>query len=619
MAKDAKLIFGRNDNHEGPRTSGVESYGDAHPIRIVRELIQNSLDAGSEAKRDVIKISFKTEKIHAKNILGMDEYKKAFASAIRLMKEQKSFDDEFVQLMRDNIEGRVNALWVVDNGVGLDVDRMKHLLSDGVSNTENPLRGGSFGIGHTTAFASSDLRYIIYGGCSEGNEKILSGHAILASHEDEEGNSMGKDGIIKKQQGSLWKAKKGDFPDEYEIPKYWREKLETIERDYGTGSFVCILAFNDFKMRESDVKSSVFYTAAVHFMPAIHEGKLEVSFNGEHLTQKRLSEMTAQRKDEKQRRKKFGFAGRKAPDIYQALSEGNHKRVTLANGESVSIYVLSSADLSNTHIHLYRNGMWITDELKHNGKHDFNDFQAFCAVIVVEANDAESLFKVIRKAEGPTHTEVELARLVNREEKEFLEEALRKVRDAIKEIAPQKESESIESDFIVLGEGSVGDITRIVTRPVTPRPTGTSIRPVPDPNPVPDPKPVPRPSLSGKHLKASSALSRDGDNLHVSFKSHEIAQNIQVRVVCRSGSDLSCDKPEYDEFIAIADGVTLDGKEIPKDYYQSGEHGTINAFHIGAIKKEDTEHTLKIPCVSLPSSGSLDVEFIRRAKRGDSS
>ena len=621
MAKKdvAQLIFEPGAN-EGFRNSSISAYDDVDPVIIVRELIQNSLDAGRAANRKVTEIAFTMDSMPTKEILGLEEYKQAFEAAVDYHEQKNNLILDSVNPIKNNLDKlSINALWIEDNGIGLDVERMQRLLADGFSDTKDRERGGSYGNGHITAFPSSDLHYIIYGGCNNGT-KIISGHAILACHKMDKGDLRGKDGHIKmRHQQDLFMA---DFPSDRNVPPYWQKRLEKIHSEYGTGSFVCILAFNDFKLPESDVASSVFYTAAAHFMPAIHDGRLKVSFNGKQLTQERLSEVIAQRKDEKRKKRNMvGYAGWKASDIYQALSKENHKRVTLANGESVSIYVLSSSDLNDTHIHLYRNGMWITDELRHNERHDFNDFQAFCAVVVVETNDAEDLFRIIRDTEGPTHIGMNLAKLSDREEKEFLEEALKKVRDAIKEIAPQKESESIESDFIILGEGSVGRITRIVTRPVTPRPTGTSIRPVPDDDDDDDdfPPPPPRPSRSGKHLDASSTLSRDGNDLHVSFKSHENAQNIQVRIVCRSGSDLSCDKPEYDEFIAIADGVTLDGKEIPKDYYQSGEHGTINAFHIGAIKKEDTEHTLKIPCASLPSSGSLDVEFIRRAKRGDSS
>ena len=612
--KEAQLIFGRNDHPEGFRTAGVSSYGAVDPTVIVRELIQNSLDAGSEAKRNVIKISFTTEKIRAKDIVGMDEYKKAFASATRLMKAKKNLDDEFVQAIKDNLDkGRVNALWVMDNGVGLDAERMTNLLGDGVSNTEDTLRGGSFGNGHITAFPSSDFRYIIYGGCREDKQKILSGHAILASHENEKGVLMGKDGVIKKEQGNLWMA---NFPDEHQIPKYWQEKLQTIERDYGAGSFVCILAFNNFHLSEEDASKSIFQTAAKHFMPAIHSGRLEVSLNSKTLTKNTIHEVLEQVKDKKRKRKNSAdFAGWKAYDIYQTICHGEKIAVQLGK-EKLSLYVRAQLDSGDTHIHLYRNGMWITDEVDYNDRSDFSDFQSFNAVIAVDTADAPDIFGLVRKTEGPTHMSMDMKKLSS-SDKKSLEQALKKVREEIMKIAPKKESESMDSDFILLGKGSVGKITPIYRRPVNPRATGGGGGG--GGNGERDGVRTKSVSRSGNAFDASSTLSRDGDNLHVSFKAHEDAQNIEVRIVLRSGSDLSCDDPEHDEFIAIAEGITLDDKIIPKDYYIDGDKGIKAAFHIGAIEAGETEHKLVIPCVSLPSSGSLDVELVRRAKIGESS
>lgn len=619
MAKKeaAQLIFEPGAN-EGFRNSSVSAYDNVDPVIIVRELIQNSLDAGRAVGRKVTEIAFTMDSMPTKEILGLEEYRQAFEAAVDYHEQKNNLILDSVEPIRDNLNKlSINALWIEDNGIGLDVKRMQRLLADGFSDTKDRKRGGSYGNGHITAFPSSDLRYIIYGGCNKNGEKIISGHTILACHEMQKGDLRGKDGHIKmRNQQDLFMA---DFPSDQNVPPYWQKRLAKIHNEYGTGSFVCILAFNDFKLHESDVENSVFYTAAAHFMPAIHEGGLKVSFNGKQLTQERLSEVTAQRKDEKRKKRNMvGYAGWKTHDIYQAINGENHKKVTLANGEKVSIYVLSSADLSDTHIHLYRNGMWITDELKHNERHDFNDFQAFCAVVVVEAGDAENLFKIIRDTEGPTHIGMNFAKLSDRKEKDFLEEALRKVREEIMNIAPKKEGESMDSDFITLGEGSIGSITPIHRRPVNPRANGggggggggkgkrKGVRT----------KSV---SRSGNPFDASSTLSRDGDNLYVSFRAHENAQNIEVRIVHRSGSDLSCDNPEPDEFIAIAEGITLDDEIISKDYYIDDTKGTKAAFHIGAIEAGETEHKLVIPCVSLPSSGSLDVELVRRAKRGDSS
>ena len=74
----------------------------------------------------------------------------------------------------------VDVLTVLDNGVGLNEQRMNALLSDGVSVKEANATG-TYGNGHSTAIPASDLRYVLYGGVSEGGKRIGSGHAVLAS------------------------------------------------------------------------------------------------------------------------------------------------------------------------------------------------------------------------------------------------------------------------------------------------------------------------------------------------------------------------------------------------------------------------------------------------------
>ena len=56
-----------------------------------------------------------------------------------------------------------DLLWVIDNGIGLDGERMSALLSDGVS-AKGGDASGTFGNGHSVVVPASNLRYVMYGG-----------------------------------------------------------------------------------------------------------------------------------------------------------------------------------------------------------------------------------------------------------------------------------------------------------------------------------------------------------------------------------------------------------------------------------------------------------------------
>ena len=70
---------------------------------------------------------------------------------------------------------------MLDNGVGLNEQRMNALLSDGLSVKEGGATG-TYGNGHSTAIPASDLRYVLYGGVTADGQKTGAGHAVIASH-----------------------------------------------------------------------------------------------------------------------------------------------------------------------------------------------------------------------------------------------------------------------------------------------------------------------------------------------------------------------------------------------------------------------------------------------------
>ena len=82
------LKFTKVDAPEGFTFSGVQGFNDISPDAIVRELIQNSMDAVREDNRTKTIVQFKLEKdVKLIEIPGIDNYTYAVKKAIKDQKE----------------------------------------------------------------------------------------------------------------------------------------------------------------------------------------------------------------------------------------------------------------------------------------------------------------------------------------------------------------------------------------------------------------------------------------------------------------------------------------------------------------------------------------------------
>ena len=137
----ASLKFGKATSNEGFTPHSTASFSDLRPARIVRELIQNSLDAAVvEAGEDTAIMRFQVEPITRREVPDVRGYEAAFKRAVKF--QTKVSDGQLpdaAQQVVDHIRagltnlnsGNASVLSVLDNGIGLDSKRMNSLLGDG--------------------------------------------------------------------------------------------------------------------------------------------------------------------------------------------------------------------------------------------------------------------------------------------------------------------------------------------------------------------------------------------------------------------------------------------------------------------------------------------------------
>ena len=464
------LHFSPSGTREGFTAAGVQGFSDLNPAVLVRELIQNSLDAVREDGRSEAIVRFELEEIELADVPAIDTYQSTIRQAeidqSNIQDDRKLPDQAamVVGAINDCLsEKKIKVLSILDNGMGLDEKRMTGLLSDGVS-VKSSAGSGAVGNGHLTAIPASDLRYVLYGGVCDGGRKIASGHAILASFSGKDG-LMGKDGYYALDVKSLMEDPY-DFPSENQIDPLIKKKLDWIESEYEKGAAVIIPGFNQFREQEVDLWDVIKKASACSFFAAIADGHLEVVYRDgdgeERLHELNIEEVFGGDIASEKRAKKF-LSGSRAADAYRTAKEGKAHTINVGCGQ-VEVILRDITD-GKSRIDLCRNGMWISDSLPRLRTYKFNNRRPFHCLIKVTAKDGE-IHRLIRKSEGPLHNHIEAQKWLSREEQFRLDSAFNEISKFLSDNLEELQDQEFSiSDILSISSGSVAEWERLRQRP----------------------------------------------------------------------------------------------------------------------------------------------------------
>ncbi len=570
----ASLYFGQTHQPVGFTSAALAHFdGSAEPV--VRELLQNSLDAANQAER-VAEIRFEIRDANSDDIPGWKDYLKALELAKQERKRwnsgKPSHDERTVlqriELMRH--QERIPLLLCVDNGHGLDDRRMDALLTPG--NTSKGERGaGSFGLGHHAAFGASDLRYVLYGARYQEENRlksIASGHAILASHRKKsKGPELAADGywFVEGQGDKGFGVSIKRYP--CIIPNLLRPYIEKLP---ASGTVVCIVGFNDFNRDEGEpgAVEMIGCVAAANFSDAICSGSLSLTaadIRGESRNHSTLCLASADDvesvldliKDQKRARRGGGFiAGSVAYSAVLTLRDG--QQIDTPKGIRARWRSLAGIDGAQTQVHVFRRGMWITSRADGLKKADFADQEPFDAVISLDDGELEEL---VRAAEGPEHRGLDHKRL-EPDEKKRLRERLHAVAQLLRaEIGERDDLQEYTPPGFAELRGRLTKAAEKVRRARSPAGGGSKKEPVmPGEKPTngdnggPRRRGTPTPGSAPRYRSSLSAES--GQRVVVAHLSYdeEAADGSQIGVRVReaSGADGSCESPLPDGYLRIA-------------------------------------------------------------------
>lgn len=477
-----KWIFRTLDGtgFEGPNSGSGDHFKGTKLSSLVRELVQNSMDA-IDKKSETVKIIMDLKKVDAKSFNGFygiwphieacHDYQTTLnkSNNIWKLRYEKSLDE-----YKDNEE--VSILCFHDsNTTGLNgpIDGTPKgpfhaIKAQGLSAKQGEGSGGSYGHGAVAALLYSGVRGVFYySQVDEEPKERFFGKVILQSHrhphldQNPYTRSFGYYGHDDEKISPLI---------DKEIPSWAKEFREEYVLGAGCSVYVPYTYF------KKDLFPETIISLIANFYMAFKNNKLEVQVDGEKINYKTLNEVYDRY------RKKFD-KGEEKDDIdvdyieecfksIDTIRNYNYKGFEKVSGFGKLEWYLRVSDNSKWRkVGVSRRiGMLITRKAKDLVQFTgFKYFDMFVCVRGEEGND------ILQKLENPQHTEFELNRIndLPKEEKDKIIKGYRrftkKVRDVLKKYAATEISEEEDVDELaeLFGEyTNTDDVSKDIERGV---------------------------------------------------------------------------------------------------------------------------------------------------------
>lgn len=417
-----------------------------HPIpKLVRELVQNSLDAKDGGSDGPVTITFSELQVKQEQIAGADLERHLQSCYDRALTDDR---EDLARIYENAIkvlkQRTIPCLKVQDTGTeGLDESRWKALVvQEGAVSKSGNAPGGSYGIGKNAVLNVSDLNTVFYStryvAPRKGRVDKVQGKAVLTGHPDPHGSGDDLQHI-------------GFYVDQNGTPIMGRAVPDFFQLDK-TGTAVFIMGFNP---HSSDWINKVATSVIENYFYAIHRQELSVRIvptKGKpvHIDYQTIDHL-------------FNFLepiNQRAVHYYRTVRDADEKDIGSTSRfrklGKLTLF-LSFFEGAPRHIaHINRNGMLITDSrdqrvnpLCPRGRSLWPDY---VGVMVPDSNSGDLW---LRKMENPSHDSMSSGQLLNENEQREAEECFKEVRRSLRKIIDDKaelESYGAESNLDELAE-----------------------------------------------------------------------------------------------------------------------------------------------------------------------
>ncbi len=180
---------------DGPNDALAENFNARPTMSLVREAIQNSLDAAVDDNHPV-KVEFSFGSLNVDEIPNLLEVREHIEGCLRLYPDNDNAKEYFPPMLEylDNLNGTIGYIKVSDeNTCGMNYVDEKHtkepfyafVRSKGVTAKRSSSSGGSFGFGKAAYFGMSKLKTILISSRTtpeDGSKAFFEGVASLCTH-----------------------------------------------------------------------------------------------------------------------------------------------------------------------------------------------------------------------------------------------------------------------------------------------------------------------------------------------------------------------------------------------------------------------------------------------------
>lgn len=276
--KKWRFVPNQNSTIVGLNDAGIETFTADINKSLVREIIQNSLDAVISTSTEPVRVEFEMFGISRNEIPDVDNLHsiiKKCRDSNRDEPDAYKFFDNADDLMS---QSTINVLRISDhNTIGLEgTDTCakgtgwSRLVKENGSLNKGQSSGGSFGIGKSATFACSDLRIVFYSSLDKKGFKSNFGVAKLVSYNDEK---MG------------WTTGIGYYSENEKFTAI--PELATFDKNYireDTGTDIYILGMH----QTDNFKKEFIQSVLLNFLVSIIKNKLIVDIQGEEIKKETL-------------------------------------------------------------------------------------------------------------------------------------------------------------------------------------------------------------------------------------------------------------------------------------------------------------------------------------------
>ena len=449
-----KLLFPYNQAKElqGLNNSGVETFMDSPYSGMARELGQNSIDVRSGDEPVIM--HFNKLELPVDDIPNLSDFKRVTDLCLQTSTERDNFKEiSFFKKAKALLEQEtVSVLEVSDfNTKGASEKGFQALTGEGETEKDSVDSGGSFGIGKSAGFAVSDLRTVFYSTRhSEGDR--AQGKTLYRSHQDE--NYAGESS---RQSKGYWGKDYGPLLDTNDIPAWMRRSK------VGTSVFALGMRPSIVEHGDDGWAFETLTVLAINFFGAIYNEVVQFHMDtpGKNLSLDRSTLKNLIENDlTLETAKKIALSSQlnRSRALFKCLSmpdAGVHiTEITIPNAGKFKIRLLLEDGLGYK-IGVLRNGIFITDNLKHFG-HSFSRFPMYREfALVIEPADQETSARM-KRLENPSHDSLTPSRIIDESERALIEAGFRllghKIRDFIKshaksEIADEQDLDEMNEFF----------------------------------------------------------------------------------------------------------------------------------------------------------------------------